>query len=235
MCCKYLLPLGALSFLALQLWKSQCDLRAASSRAPGVLGTLPWPSSSQPFPPSPPGQDRTPSDREAGAWTAPAPPPGAAPPTAVLAEPRGVGPVGPGLQGSAGRRGPGLGGAGQPGCGGAEDEGPPGSRQPGAPGRWRAGWAVRQRRGLGGVGLGVGTAGNLSRKLDLDGANSKEPAPGSTWDPGGKGRRWPRQGRGPGGRDLERLWRPDSQNSPSVGWLDRSRASDPPDPSLSGP
>lgn len=63
MCCKYLLPLGALSFLALQLWKSQCDLRAASSRAPGVLGALPWPSSSQPFPPSPPAQDLAPSDR----------------------------------------------------------------------------------------------------------------------------------------------------------------------------
>ena len=57
-------------------------------------------------------------------------------------------------------------------------------------------------------------------------------------DPDGKDRRWPRQGRSPGagGRDLERLWRPDSQNSPNLGWSGRSGASDPPDhPSLPGP
>ena len=133
MCCKYLLPLGALSFLALQLWKSQCDLRAASSRAPGVLGALPWPPSSQPFPPSPLGQDRGRSYWDAGAWTAPAPPSLCGPTHGRAGRVARGGPCWPRSPGQhwATRGGTGR----QPGCGGAEDEGPLGSRQPGAPGR----------------------------------------------------------------------------------------------------
>lgn len=129
-----------------------------------------------------------------------------APPTAGRPESRGAGSVGPGLQGSTGRRRAGLGGA------SAEDAGPPGSRQPGTPGKVTGGCLPNRVCGAPEQGLGVGGGtvdGDRKKPLEESdpGGEKREPTSGSPWDPDGKNRRWPRQGRSPGagGRDLERL------------------------------